>query len=100
MEAANVVDLAREALFIVLIVSAPMLLTVLVVGVVVGVLQAATSINEMTLSFIPKLVGLAAVTVVFGHWQLSMLVDYFRGIFLRIPGLFSDRKSTRLNSSH
>jgi len=89
MEAANVVDLAREALFIVLIVSAPMLLMVLVVGVVVGVLQAATSINEMTLSFIPKLVGLAAVTVVFGHWQLSMLVDYFRGIFLRIPGLFS-----------
>jgi flagellar biosynthetic protein FliQ len=89
MDAANVVDLAREALFVVLIVSAPMLLMVLVVGVLIGVLQAATSINEMTLSFIPKLVGLAAVTVVFGHWQLSMLVDYFRGIFMRIPGLFS-----------
>lgn len=89
MEAANVVDLAREALFVVLIVSAPMLLIVLVIGVVVGILQAATSINEMTLSFIPKLVGLAAVTVIFGHWQLAMLVDYFRGVFLRIPGLFS-----------
>jgi flagellar biosynthetic protein FliQ len=89
MEAANVVDLAREALWVTLLVSAPTLLMVLAVGVIIGILQAATSINEMTLSFIPKLIGLAAVTAIFGHWQLAVLVDYFRGVFLRIPGLFS-----------
>ena len=73
-----------------LLVSAPLLLVALVVGVVIGILQAATSVNEMTISFIPKLVAMALAMVLFGNWQLGVLEDYFR----------QDRKSTRLNSSH
>ena len=88
MEASAVIDVAREALWITLLVSAPLLGVALVVGVVVGVVQAATSINEMTLSFIPKLVAMGITVVLFGNWQIGILVEYLRGIFQRIPGLF------------
>jgi flagellar biosynthetic protein FliQ len=60
----------------------------LIVGLVIGILQAATSINEATLSFIPKVAALALTLGIVGGWQINMLVDYTRGIFLRIPGLF------------
>ena len=83
------IDGAREALWITLLVSAPLLLVVLVIGVVIGIIQAATSINEMTLSFIPKLIGLAGTIVICGNWQITVLADYARGIFHRIPGLFT-----------
>jgi flagellar biosynthetic protein FliQ len=56
---------------------------------VIGILQAATSINEMTLSFIPKLAALAITIAIFGGWQITTLVDYTRSIFQRIPGLFA-----------
>jgi flagellar biosynthetic protein FliQ len=72
-----------------LLVSAPLLLVALVVGVVIGILQAATSVNEMTISFIPKLVAMALAMVLFGNWQLGVLEDYFRHVFERIPALFS-----------
>lgn len=88
MDTATVIDLARQALWMTMLVSAPMLLVALVVGVVVGIFQAATSINEMTLSFIPKVVAMAAALAVVGSWQIGTLVDYFRKIFERIPGLF------------
>ena len=58
-------------------------------GLIIGILQAATSINEATLSFIPKLAALAITLAVVGGWQLTTLVDYTRGIFQRIPGLFT-----------
>jgi flagellar biosynthetic protein FliQ len=61
----------------------------LVVGLVIGVLQAATSINEATLSFIPKLAALAVTLAVVGGWQISTLVDYTRALFQRIPTLMS-----------
>jgi flagellar biosynthetic protein FliQ len=61
----------------------------LIVGVVIGILQAATSINEMTLSFIPKLAALGLTLALVGSWQLATLVDYTRGVFQRIPGLFT-----------
>jgi flagellar biosynthetic protein FliQ len=61
----------------------------LAVGLVIGILQAATSINEMTLSFIPKLAALAITIAIFGGWQITTLVDYTRSIFQRIPGLFA-----------
>ena len=61
----------------------------LFIGLVIGILQAATSINEATLSFIPKLAALAITLAVVGGWQLTTLVDYTRGIFQRIPGLFT-----------
>ena len=88
MEAATVVDLAREALWVTLIVSTPLLGVGLVVGVLVGVIQAATSINEMTLSFIPKLVAMAVAVVLFGNWQIGILSDFIRNIYHRIPALF------------
>ena len=89
MEIATVVDLGRSALWAVLIISAPRLAVALGVGLFIGVIQAATSINEMTLSFIPKLVVMGIALALFGGWQLSMLVDYTRDIYKRIPALFS-----------
>jgi flagellar biosynthetic protein FliQ len=61
----------------------------LIAGVLIGVIQAATSINEMTLSFIPKLAALALVIAIAGGWQIGMMVDYTRRIFERIPTFFS-----------
>ena len=87
MDTSAVIDLAREAMWITILVSAPLLAVVLVIGVLIGIIQAATSINEMTLSFIPKLVGLAAAIVLCGNWQITVLVDY--AIFQRIPTLFT-----------
>jgi flagellar biosynthetic protein FliQ len=63
-----------------------MLLTSLVVGLVVSVLQAATQINEMTLSFIPKLLGTIAALIVAGPWMITFFVDYVRRLFESIPG--------------
>jgi flagellar biosynthetic protein FliQ len=89
MEIATVVDLGRSALWAVMIIASPMLVVALGVGLFIGVIQAATSINEMTLSFIPKLVIMGVTLALFGGWQLSMLVDYTRDIYKRIPALFS-----------
>jgi flagellar biosynthetic protein FliQ len=89
MDVSAVVDLGRQALWISVLISAPLLGVALVVGLVIGVLQAATSINEMTLSFIPKLMALALALAIFGSWQLVTLVDFARSIFQRIPTLFS-----------
>jgi flagellar biosynthetic protein FliQ len=88
MDAAMVVDIGRQALWATVLVSAPLLAVALAVGLVVGIIQAATSINEMTLSFIPKLIALALAMVLFGSWMLGMLMDFTRGIFQRIPALF------------
>ena len=88
MDTSTVVDLGRQALWMTVIISAPLLGVALAVGLVIGILQAATSINEMTLSFIPKLAALAITIAIFGGWQLTTLVDYTRSIFQRIPGLF------------
>ena len=68
-----------------LMVSAPILLTVLVVGLVVSILQAATQINEATLSFVPKVVAAVAVLAVAGPWMLTQLVDYIQQTLLAIP---------------
>jgi flagellar biosynthetic protein FliQ len=89
MEIATVVDLGRSALWAVMIIAAPLLAVALGVGLFIGVIQAATSINEMTLSFIPKLLTIGLALALFGGWQLGMLVDYTRDIFKRIPALFS-----------
>ncbi len=89
MEIATVVDLGRSALWAVMIIASPMLVVALGVGLFIGVIQAATSINEMTLSFIPKLLAMGITLALFGGWQLSMMVDYTRDIYKRIPALFS-----------
>lgn len=88
MDTAMVVDLARQALWITMLISAPMLLVALGVGLIVGIFQAATSINEQTLSFIPKLLALGLTAAVFGGWMINSLVDYTKVLYGRIPGLF------------
>jgi flagellar biosynthetic protein FliQ len=68
-----------------LTVSAPMLIVVLIVGVLVSIFQAATQINEATLSFVPKLLSAVAVMAVAGPWMMTTLVDYLRSMLLSIP---------------
>jgi flagellar biosynthetic protein FliQ len=88
MDTSMVVDLARQALWMTMLISAPMLLVALVVGLIVGIFQAATSINEQTLSFIPKLLAIGLTASVFGGWMINTLVDYTKVLYGRIPGLF------------
>ena len=85
MDSTSVLTAGQHGLWILLMVSAPVLATVLVIGLVVSVFQAATQINEATLSFVPKIVGAVAVLAVTGPWMLSTLVDYLRGVLLAIP---------------
>ncbi|MEJ0087865.1 MAG: flagellar biosynthesis protein FliQ [Pseudomonadota bacterium] len=82
-----VVTVGRHALEMTLMLAAPLLLTALAVGLIVGIFQAATQINEMTLSFIPKLLAMAAVLAFTGPWMLKSLVEYTRGLIESIPGL-------------
>ena len=88
MDTATVIDLGRHALWTIALVSAQLLLVALAVGLFIGIIQAATSINEMTLSFIPKLIAMALALLLFGSWMLVTLVDFTRSIFERIPTLF------------
>ena len=83
----TVITQGRYALELALLLSAPLLLTALAVGVLVGVFQAATQINEMTLSFIPKLLAMAAVLMFTGPWMLRLLVEYTRQLIESIPAL-------------
>ena len=83
----TVLSLSRQALEVVLMLAAPLLIVTLGVGLVVGVFQAATQINEMTLSFIPKLVAVALTLLAAGPWMLSVLVDYTVRLFTSIPAL-------------
>ena len=83
----SVLDVGRAALQVGLMLSAPLLVTALVVGVVIGLFQAATQINEMTLSFIPKLIAVSAAAVLTGPWMLRVLVAYTRQLFESIPSL-------------
>ena len=81
----SVLAFGRQGLEVLLAVSAPVLLVALAVGLVVSVLQALTQINEATLSFLPKLVAIAATLMIAGPWMLSLLVDYLQRVFTGIP---------------
>jgi len=83
----SVLTIGRHALEVTLLLSAPLLLAALAVGLLVGVFQAATQVNEMTLSFIPKLLGVAAMLALAGPWMLKVLVGYTRDLIMSIPGL-------------
>ena len=85
MNPALLIDLVQQALQVALLVSAPLLLAALVTGLVVSAFQAATQINEMTLSFVPKLLAIFAVALLAGPWMLSLLVDFTRRLFSAIP---------------
>ena len=83
----TVITQGRDALQLALMLAAPLLLTSLAVGVIVGIFQAATQINEMTLSFIPKLVAMSAVLVFTGPWMLRLLMEFTQRLFESIPSL-------------
>ncbi|NIC41938.1 flagellar biosynthesis protein FliQ [Aquabacterium sp. A08] len=85
MEAQAVLTIGQNALFLLLMVAAPVLGTVLVVGLVISLFQALTQINEATLSFVPKLVAAVAVFALAGPWMLSTLVDFIRRTLMAIP---------------
>lgn len=80
-----VIQLAQEALRIVLLVSAPMLGLGLAVGLAVSVFQATTSIQEQTLAFIPKIVAVFIAILIFGPWMLRIMVEYFTNVFINLP---------------
>lgn len=81
----SVMTLGRHAMEVTLMVAAPMLLVALGIGLLVSIFQAATQINEMTLSFIPKLVGIFLALIVAGPWMLSVMLDYMRQVLTGIP---------------
>jgi flagellar biosynthetic protein FliQ len=87
MNAQQVFTFGQEGLLLLLTVAAPVLLAVLVVGLAVSVLQAATQINEATLSFVPKVVAAVAVLAFAGPWMLSTLVDYLQRTLQAIPSV-------------
>ena len=84
MNYGSVMDLAVEALMVMGLIAITVLAAALLTGLLIGILQAATSIQEMTLSFIPKLAAMGIALAIFGEWQLALLVDYFETIFERI----------------
>ncbi|MBI4754685.1 MAG: flagellar biosynthesis protein FliQ [Betaproteobacteria bacterium] len=87
MTPTTVVELGRQAIEVTLLVSAPLFLAALVTGLIVSILQAATQINEMTLSFVPKLVAIFVTLIVAGPWMITLFTDYMRRLFESLPGL-------------
>ena len=87
MDTSLVLDIAVEAILVIVLVAAPVLGAALATGLLIGTLQAATSIQEMTLSFIPKLAAMVLALVLFGEWQLAIMIDYFEVIFERMQTL-------------
>lgn len=82
----SVIAFGQHALYVAMLIAAPLLLTALAIGLLIGVIQAATQINEMTLSFIPKLVAMAVVALVTGPWMLRTLVQFTRQLIEGLPG--------------
>jgi flagellar biosynthesis protein FliQ len=83
----SVMTLGRQAMEVTLMIAAPMLLVALAIGLAVSIFQAATQINETTLSFIPKLVGIFISLIIAGPWMLSVMLDYMRQMLTGIPGM-------------
>jgi len=85
-----VLDIGRDALWVIALLSAPMLLSALAVGLFVGMIQAATQIQEMTLTFIPKLIVLALALLIAGPWMLAVLTDFTISLIQSIPELIAE----------
>ena len=100
MDSQQVFTLGQSGLYMLLMISAPMLLTVLAVGLLVSIFQAATQIHEATLSFVPKLIAAVAVLAVAGPWMLTTLVEYVQRTLQAIPGSWDPaRRSVRMGGS-
>ena len=87
MTPSTVIEIGRNAMEITLIISAPLFLAALITGLLVSIFQAATSINEATLSFVPKLLVIFLTLIVAGPWMITMMTDYMRRLFESIPSL-------------
>lgn len=87
MTPTTVIDLGRQALELTLLVSAPLFIAALVTGLVVSIFQAATQINEQTLSFVPKLIATFITLVLAGPWMITMLTEFIRRLFESIPSM-------------
>ena len=85
MNSQNVLSLGMQAMEAMLMMSAPLLLTALIIGLLVSIFQAATQINEQTLSFIPQLVAMIGALAFAGPWMISMFTDFMRRVFESIP---------------
>lgn len=89
MSPATVMELAYQGMKVTLLMATPLLMAALLVGLTVSLFQAATQINEMTLSFIPKILAVFATLIVAGPWMLTLITDFTRELFANIPGLIS-----------
>lgn len=87
MTPGTVMEIGRQAIEVTLIISAPMLLTALVVGLIISIFQAATQLNETTLQFVPKLVVMFIVILLVGPWMIQYLMDYIQRLYESIPQL-------------
>ena len=83
----TIIDISQQALYVIVMLAAPMLVSALAIGLLIGMFQAATQINEMTLSFIPKLLVLVLSIAIAGSWMLDTLLSFTRRLYLEIPGL-------------
>jgi len=83
----SIIDLSQQALYVIAMITAPMLMSALAIGLLIGMFQAATSINEQTLSFIPKLIVLLLSILVAGPWMLNLLLTFTRDLYISIPSL-------------
>ncbi len=84
MTEVDVITLLRDALFITMKVSSPMLITALIVGLFIGILQTTTSIQEPTIAFVPKIFAIFIVIIVFAAWMIKVMTDYTIGLFMMI----------------
>jgi len=87
MTPTTVIEIGRNALELTLMISAPLFLAALVTGLIVSIFQAATQINEATLSFVPKLVVIFITLIVAGPWMITMMTDYMRRLYESIPSM-------------
>jgi flagellar biosynthetic protein FliQ len=87
MDSQQVFTYGQQGLYLLLMVAAPMLLTVLAVGLLVSIFQAATQIHEATLSFVPKMIAAVAVLAIAGPWMLTTLVEYLQRMLQAIPSV-------------
>jgi len=87
MTPTTVIEIGRNALELTLMISAPLFIAALVTGLIVSIFQAATQINEATLSFVPKLVAIFIALIVAGPWMITMMTDYMRRLYESIPSI-------------
>jgi flagellar biosynthesis protein FliQ len=83
----TVIEIGRQAMEVALLISAPLFIAALVTGLIVSIFQAATQINEATLSFVPKLVAIFLTLIVAGPWMITVMTDYIRRLYEAIPSM-------------